>query len=73
MSLLYLKKNAPICSVTQDLMAKLYGGKGYLSKALATNLFDKGVVLITTVPKNMKAKAISLWGSAMLSNSLLLK
>jgi hypothetical protein len=40
--------------------------KGYLSKALAANLFEEGVTLITTVRKNMKAKAISLWDRAML-------
>jgi hypothetical protein len=53
--------------LAQGLTDKLYGDKGYLSKALAANLFEKGVTLITTVRKNMKAKAISLWDRAMLS------
>ncbi|GAC27296.1 IS982 family transposase [Brumicola pallidula] len=52
--------------LAQGLTDKLYGDKGYLSKALAANLFEEGVTLITTVRKNMKAKAISLWDRAML-------
>jgi hypothetical protein len=43
------------------LTDKLYGDKDYLSKALEADLLDKGVSLITTVRKNMKAKTISLW------------
>ena len=56
----------PVEALAQGLTGKLYGDKGYLSKALEANLFDKGVALITTVRKNMKAKAISLWDRAML-------
>jgi hypothetical protein len=57
----------PVTELAQGLTDKLYGDKGYLSKALAANLFEKGVTLVTTVRKNMKAKAISLWDRAMLS------
>ena len=51
----------------------MYGDKGYLSKALAANLFEKGVELITTVRKNMKAKAMSLWDRAMLSKRFIIE
>jgi uncharacterized membrane protein YjjP (DUF1212 family) len=51
----------------------LYGDKGYLSKALEGDLLDKGVSLITTVRKNMKAKAISLWDRAMLSRRYIIE
>jgi hypothetical protein len=56
----------PVEELAQGLTGKLYSDKGYLSKALEANLFDKGVALITTVRKNRKAKAISLWDRAML-------
>ena len=46
---------------------------GYLSNALKDNLFDKGVTLITTVRKNMKAKAMSLWDRAMLSKRFIIE
>ena len=52
---------------------KLYGDKSYLSKALAADLFEKGVTLVTTVRKNMKAKAISLWDRAMLSKRYIIE
>lgn len=48
----------PITELAQGLTDKLYGDKGYLSKALAADLFEKGVTLVITVRKNMKAKAI---------------
>ena len=57
----------PVRELAEGLTNKLYGDKGYLSKALEADLLDKGVSLITTVRKNMKAKAISLWDRAMLS------
>jgi hypothetical protein len=56
----------PVEELAQGLTGKLYSDKGYLSKALEANLFDKGVALITTVRKNRKAKAISLWDRVML-------
>jgi hypothetical protein len=56
-----------VAELAEGLTDKLYGDKGYLSQALAADLFEKGVTLVTTVRENMKAKAISLWDRAMLS------
>jgi hypothetical protein len=42
----------PVEALARGLTGKLYGDKGYLSKALEANLFDKGVALITTVRKH---------------------
>jgi hypothetical protein len=55
------------------LTDKLYGDKGYLSKALEADLLDKGIKLITTVRKNMKAKAMSLWDRAMFSRRFIIE
>ena len=55
------------------LTDKLYGDKGYLSKALQADLLEKGVTLITNVRKNMKRKAISLWDRAMLSRRFIIE
>lgn len=41
----------PVSELANGLTDKLYGDKGYLSKALKTDLLEKGVTLITTVPK----------------------
>jgi hypothetical protein len=59
--------------LAEGLTYKLYGDKGYLSKALEADLLDKGISLITTVRKNMKAKAISLWDRAMLSKRYIIE
>jgi hypothetical protein len=63
----------PVALLAQGLTDKLYGDKGCLSKALEEELFDKGVTLITTVRKNMKAKAMSLWDRAMLSKRFIIE
>lgn len=63
----------PVRELATGLTDKLYGDKGYLSKALEADLFDKGVKLITTVRKNMKAKALSLWDRAMLSRRFIIE
>jgi hypothetical protein len=63
----------PVTELAQGLTDKLYGDKGYLSKALAADLFEKGLTLVTTVRKNMKAKAISLWDRAMLSKRYIIE
>ena len=63
----------PVKELATCLPDKLYGDKGYLSKALEANLFEQGVTLITTVRKNMKAKAMSLWDRAMLSRRFIIE
>lgn len=63
----------PVPELAQGLKDKLYGDKGYISKALESQLFDKGIQLITTVRKNMKAKALSMWDRAMLSKRFIIE
>ncbi len=63
----------PVEPLVVYLPDKFYGGKGYLSKALEANLFEKGVTLITTVRKNMKSKAMSLWDRAILTRRFIIE
>lgn len=44
----------PVPKMCRDLFGKLFGDKGYLSKALFQELWDDGVQLITMVRSNMK-------------------
>lgn len=44
----------PVPQLVKDLIATLIGDKGYLSKKLFQELFEKGVTLITKIKKNMK-------------------
>ena len=63
----------PVAEMTVPSMDKLYGDKGYISKSLTSELFDKGITLITNVRKNMKKKALSLWDRAMLSKRFIIE
>lgn len=63
----------PAAGLAKVLTDKLYGDKGYLSKPLEANLFEDDVTLITTVRKNMKVKAMSLWDRAMLSKRFIIE
>ena len=47
-------------SMTKDLFGKLFGDKGYLSKALFDTLFQDGIQLITKLKKNMKNHIMTL-------------
>ncbi|EWH08050.1 transposase, IS4 family protein, partial [Catenovulum agarivorans DS-2] len=64
---------APLPDMTNNVFGKLYGDKGYISKALAGELFDKGIELITTIRKNMKKKFISLWDRALLKRRFIIE
>ncbi len=48
-----------ITKMTKDIFGKLFGDKGYISKALSDMLFNDGIHLITAVRRNMKEKALS--------------
>ena len=48
-----------ITKLTEKLFGKLFGDKGYISKALTDMLFGNGIQLITAVRRNMKSKALS--------------
>ena len=63
----------PVSEMADSIWGKLYGDKGYISKALTGELLDKGVELITTVRKNMKKKFISLWDRALLKKRFIIE
>src|SRR5690606_16600414 len=48
-----------MASMTQDIFSKLFGDKGYISKALSEILWGNGIQLITKPRKNMKGVNIS--------------
>jgi len=63
----------PVPEMVSELSGKLYGDKGYLSKALSGELWEKGVELLTNVRKNMKKRAMSLWDRAMLKKRFIIE
>lgn len=50
----------PVLYLAKKLTGKLFGDRGYISKALSESLLERGVELITRVKKNMKNKLIPL-------------
>ena len=54
-------------------MGKLYADKGYIGKKLSDKLSETDVDLVTTVRKNMKAKAMSAFDRAMLSKRYIIE
>ena len=63
----------PVPELAQGLVDRLYGDKGYISQALSQSLRQSGVTLITSVRKNMKAKAISAFDKAMLAKRFIIE
>ena len=50
----------PVPDMTQDIIGKLFGDRGYISQALFEQLYNKGLQLITRYKKNMKQKLVKL-------------
>ena len=57
----------PVSDMADSIFGKLYGDKGYISKALSGELLEKGVELITTV------RFISLWDRALLKKRFIIE
>jgi hypothetical protein len=50
----------PVPLLSKNLFGKLFGDRGYISKALFEQLFEEGVQLITSLRKNMQNRLIPL-------------
>jgi Transposase DDE domain len=56
----HVSDTAPVPALTKDLIGKLFGDKGYISKKLAGELLRRGLTLFTRVRKNRKSLPISM-------------
>lgn len=56
----------PVPKLTEELLGKLFGDRGYISKALFAELFERGVQLITKLRSNMKNQVMELSDKLML-------
>ena len=50
----------PVPQLAKDLWGKLFGDKGYLSKALGKEMYEQGLHLFTPLRKDMKNKLMTL-------------
>ena len=58
--------------MSKDLFRKLFGDKGYLSKAIVEKLYERGLALITSLRKNMKARVMPLADRLLLHKRLII-
>jgi Transposase DDE domain len=57
----------PVLELTQGLIGKLFGDKGYVSQDLAHRLLRRGLVLMTRVRRNMKRLPVAFLDKALLN------
>ncbi len=50
----------PVPELTKRITGLLFGDKGYLDQKLFSDLYNKGLKLITSIKRNMKNKLIPL-------------
>ena len=63
----------PVPELTQDLFGKLFGDRGYISKPLFDELYERGLNLITKQKKNMKPKLIKMIDKVLLRKRALIE
>lgn len=56
----------PVPDLTQDLIGKLFGDRGYISQKLFEELYERGLQLITRTKKNMKNRLVKLMDKILL-------
>lgn len=56
----------PVKNMARNIFGKLFGDKGYISKDLFTDLYEKGLKLVTKIRANMKNKLMSFSDKLML-------
>lgn len=59
--------------LTQGLVGKIYGDKGYISQELTSKLAERGLNLITKLRKNMKPKMMKSYDALMLRKRALIE
>lgn len=63
----------PVAALMEGLLGKVFGDKGYISTELFKTLFERGVVLITHLRRNMKNRLLPLWDKILLRKRSLIE
>ena len=63
----------PVPDLTQELVGKLFGDKGYISAELFRQLWDRGLQLVTHVRSNMKNALMPLFDKILLRKRSLIE
>ena len=63
----------PVPDMTQDIIGKLFGDRGYISQSLFEQLYHRGLKLITRRKKNMKQQLVKLMDKILLRKRSLIE
>ena len=63
----------PVLELTEDLFGKLFGVRGYISKSLFDELYERGLKLITKLKKKMKPKLVEMMDKILLRKRALIE
>jgi hypothetical protein len=63
----------PVAKLARGLYGKLFGDRGYISKALQEVLSEQNLQLITKIKKNMKNRLLSVWDQLLLRKRALIE
>src|SRR5689334_4249035 len=63
----------PVAKLARGLYGKLFGDRGYISKALQEVLSEQNLQLITKIKKNMKNRLLGVWDQLMLRKRALIE
>ncbi len=63
----------PVPALVKHLYGKVFGDRGYISRALFEELFTQGIQLITKLRKDMKNKLMPLFDKFLLRNRSLIE
>lgn len=63
----------PVPDLTQGLIGKLFGDRGYISQALFEQLWQRGLQLVTKLKKNMKNRLMPLMDKILLRKRALIE
>lgn len=60
-------------NLSQGVMGKVFGDKGYISAEIAKKLFERGLEIITTLKRNMKNRLMSVKDKVLLRKRVLIE
>lgn len=63
----------PVPDLTQDLVGKLFGDRGYISQALFEQLYERGLQLIAKSKRNMKNRLVTMMDKILLRKRALIE
>ena len=62
----FIRQHIADCFPAKDLFGKVFADRGYISKGLFEDMFDRGIHIVHGLKANMKNKLMPMWDKIML-------